>query len=92
MHVIDVVIPVGWVGFWIFWLAAARGVKDGPTRWTRFAGVRVAIILIVLLLLHSKALGRANPADNPWLQGVGLALFVLGLAVAIWARVCLGRN
>jgi protein-S-isoprenylcysteine O-methyltransferase Ste14 len=26
------------------------------------------------------------------LQGIGLALFVLGLALAIWARLYLGRN
>ena len=29
---------------------------------------------------------------NPWLQGIGLAVFLLGLALAIWARVYLGRN
>jgi protein-S-isoprenylcysteine O-methyltransferase Ste14 len=92
MHVIDVVIPVGWVAFWIYWLAAAGSVKEGRTRWTRFAGIRVAVILIVLLLLRSHALGRANPANSLWLQGLGLALFLSGLAVAIWARVYLGRN
>jgi protein-S-isoprenylcysteine O-methyltransferase Ste14 len=92
MRVVDVVILVGWVAFWIYWLAAAGGVKEGRTRWTRFAGIRVAIILIILLLLRSRALGHANPTSNPWLQGVGLAVFVLGLAVAIWARVYLGRN
>jgi protein-S-isoprenylcysteine O-methyltransferase Ste14 len=92
MHVVDVVILVGWVGFWIYWLAAASGVKQGRTRWTRFAGIRVAIILIILLRLRSKAFGHANPTSNPWLQGVGLAVFLLGLAVAIWARVYLGRN
>lgn len=26
------------------------------------------------------------------LQGIGLAIFVLGLALAVWARVYLGRN
>ncbi len=92
MHVVDIAIFVGWVAFWIYWFAAAGGVKEGRTRWARFAGIRVAIILIVLLLLRSKALGHANPANNPWLQAVGLAVFLLGLAVAIWARVFLGRN
>ena len=30
--------------------------------------------------------------NNPWLQGIGLAVFLLGLALAIWARRYLGRN
>ena len=35
--------------------------------------------------------GHATTTD-PWLQGIGLAFFVLGLALAIWARLYLGRN
>jgi protein-S-isoprenylcysteine O-methyltransferase Ste14 len=89
MRVVDVIIGVGWVVFWIYWLAAASDVTEGRTRWTRFTGIRVAIIFVILLLLRSK---DVNPTSNPWLQGVGLAVFVLGLAVAIWARVYLGRN
>lgn len=83
---------VGWVAFWIYWLVAAGGVKAGRTRWARSAGVRVAIILVVLLLLRTRALGHGNLSDNPWREGVGLALFLIGLAVAVWARVTLSRN
>ena len=95
MYVVDVVIFVGWAAFWIYWFAASGGVKPGQTRWTRFAGVRVAIILLVLLLLRLGVFrGRAGHAvvRDPWLQGIGLAMFALGLALAIWARVFLGRN
>jgi protein-S-isoprenylcysteine O-methyltransferase Ste14 len=92
MRVVDIVIFAGWVAFWIYWLVAAGGVKEGRTQWSRFAGVRVAIILILLLLLHSRALGHAKPDHNPWLQAVGLVAFLSGLAVAIWARVFLGQN
>jgi protein-S-isoprenylcysteine O-methyltransferase Ste14 len=92
MHVVDVVIFAGWVGFWVYWLAASTGVKEGRTRWTRLAGIRVAIILIILLLVRSKALGDVRPTANRWLQAVGVPLFLLGLAVAIWSRVYLGRN
>ena len=35
--------------------------------------------------------GHRNSHD-PWLQGIGLAVFLLGLALAVWARVYLGRN
>ena len=57
MYVVDVVIFVGWLAFWIYWLAAAVGVvgvKPGHTGWTRFAGFRVGIILVVLLLVRAR--------------------------------------
>jgi protein-S-isoprenylcysteine O-methyltransferase Ste14 len=92
MHIVDVVILVGWVAFWIYWLAASANVKAGQTRWTRFAGIRVGVILVVLLLLRVRAFKGHVATSSPWLQGIGLAVFVLGLALAIWARVFLGRN
>jgi protein-S-isoprenylcysteine O-methyltransferase Ste14 len=81
MYAVDTAIGVGWLVFWIYWLVAAVRVKAGRTRWARFTGVRVAIILIVLLLLRLKVF-----------KGIGLAIFLLGLALAVWARIYLGRN
>jgi len=92
MHVVDVVILVCWVAFWIYWLAASVGVKAGQNRWTRFAGVRIGMILVLLLLVRVRALKGHAVTNDPWLQGIGLAVFLLGLALAIWARVYLGRN
>ena len=92
MTVVAVVIFVGWLAFWIYWLAASIGVKAGQTRWTRFAGVRLGVILIVLLLLRLRVLNGHTVTSDPWLQGIGLAVFLLGLALSIWARVYLGRN
>ena len=93
MYVIDIVISVCWLAFWIYWIAASVGVKAGRTRWGRFAGVRVAIIIVVLLLLRLGVFkGHHEVTHNPWLQGIGLAIVLLGLALAIWARVYLGRN
>jgi protein-S-isoprenylcysteine O-methyltransferase Ste14 len=92
MDVIDIVIGAGWVAFWLYWLVASIGVKVGQTRWGRFAGIRVVIILVFLLLVRDKALKGHTTIHNPWLQGIGLAVFLLGLALAIWARVYLGRN
>ena len=90
--VVDSVILVVWLGFWIYWLAASVGVKAGQTRWTRFAGVRIGVILIVLLLLHVKAFKTRVATNDPWLEVIGLAVFLSGLALAVWARVYLGRN
>jgi protein-S-isoprenylcysteine O-methyltransferase Ste14 len=94
MRVIDVVILVGWVAFWVYWLVASAGVKAGKNRWTQFAGIRVVAILVVLLLLRLRVFKGHGLAviTNPWLEGIGTALFVLGLALAVWARVYLGRN
>jgi protein-S-isoprenylcysteine O-methyltransferase Ste14 len=92
MHVVDVVIFVCWVAFWIYWLVASTSAKAGQTRWGQFAGIRVGVILIVLLLLRIKAFKSHAATDDPWLQGIGLAIFLLGLGLAIWARVYLGRN
>src|SRR5580693_659430 len=92
MHVVDIVIFLGWLAFWIYWFAMSTRVKAGSTRWGRFAGIRVAAILLVLLVLRVKGFKEHSVTDNPWLQGIGLAIFVLGLALAVWARVYLGRN
>ena len=92
MHAVDIVIGAGWAVFCIYWLAASAGVKAGQTRWTRFAGVRVAIVLVILLLLRLSVFKGQAVTRDPWLQITGLVIFLLGLALAVWARVYLGRN
>lgn len=96
MQVIDTVILAGWIAFWIYWFAASIGVKAGRNNWVRFAGFRAAAILVVLLVLRGRvlkgaAIGHAA-VSNPWLLGIGLSVFMLGLALAVWARMYLGRN
>ncbi len=92
MNAIDIVFLAGWVAFLIYWLAASANVKAGRTRWTQFAGFRVAVVLIVLLLVRLRVLKGHAVVSSPWLQGIGLAIFVLGLGLAIWARIYIGRN
>lgn len=93
MHgVIDLVILILWIGFWIYWLAASANIKAGQTRWAQFAGIRVGGVLVVLLLLRLGVFKGHMTGNGPWLKGIGLALFLLGLALAVWARVYIGRN
>jgi len=93
LKAIDIVIGVGWVVFWAYWLVMAVTAKAGRSRWTQFAVVRVGIILVILVLIRPRFFnGHGAPAGNPWLLGIGLAIFVLGLALAVWARVYLGRS
>lgn len=94
MKAIDIIIGVGWILFWAYWLVMAVTAKAERSRWTQFAGVRVGIILVILLLIQLRVFKgpRAAAIGDPWLLGIGLAIFVLGLALAVWARVYLGRN
>jgi len=97
MRVVDIVIGVGWVIFWVGWFAAAAGAKRGQRgrgNWARFAGVRVELILVVVLLVRLRVLKGhgVGYVRDPVLWGVGLAIWVLGLGLAVWARIYLGRN
>ena len=92
MHAVAIVILVSWGVFWLYWLAASAGVKRGRTRWRRFAGIRVAAALIIILLARARVFRGATITSNPWREGFGLAIFASGLAVAIRARRYLGRN
>jgi protein-S-isoprenylcysteine O-methyltransferase Ste14 len=94
MHVvIDTTIFAVWIAFWFYWLlAASAGVKEGRTRWARFAGARIVLILALIVLVRVRPFKGHLTTSDPWLEGFGLALFLLGLALAVWARVYLGRN
>ncbi len=94
MRVVGLVVTVCWVAFWIFWLVAAASAKASRGRpgWGRFAGARVALLIVIVFL--GRDLGfRSHPAaTGPVLTGIGLALLAAGLALAIWARLYIGRN
>jgi protein-S-isoprenylcysteine O-methyltransferase Ste14 len=92
MRAIDVAIGLCWIIFWVFWLLAAATSKPGQGRWTRCAGFRVAIVVLVLVLVRGVGFRSHSVNNDPVLSGVGLALFVLGLAVAVWARLYIGTN
>lgn len=95
MTVIDLIFLVVWAAFWIYWLAAAVNVKGSRSgsRGSAAMGVRVAVALVVVVLLRTHAItGNSASANGPLLQGLGLGLFGLGLAEAIWSRLYIGRN
>jgi protein-S-isoprenylcysteine O-methyltransferase Ste14 len=94
IHVIEHVIYGLWVLFWLVWLAAALTAKRAAQSRVRpFVGLRIALFVIVVLVSRSGAFkGHHTIVSNPTLQGVGLGLFLVGLGLALWARVYLGRN
>lgn len=92
MQAIGVTIAVGWLAFWVFWFAIAAGAKRTRAYNLSSASIaiRFGIFLLVFFLLRLKAFGGLIP--NPPVQAIGIALWVLGLGVAIWARLYIGRN
>ena len=50
------------------------------------------ILVVVFVLVRAGVFHGHGVHSDPWRAAVGLALFVLGLAFAVWARVHIGRN
>jgi protein-S-isoprenylcysteine O-methyltransferase Ste14 len=91
VRTVDVLVGLGWLAFWLYWLSAAAGVKSGRSRWHRYIGFRIVIALVVVTLLRIPAF-RGHDTRDAVLGAIGVPLFVLGLALAVWARIYLGRN
>ena len=89
-----------WIVFVTFWVVSAWGAKPtarGIER--RGAASRLAITaaIIIFSIASIRYLAwRRVPADmvhvSPVEASIGVAVCSLGIAVAIWARVYLGRN
>ena len=83
------VILIVWGVFWIVWLLAAFSAKQAVSR-RRFrpSGLIVVLSFIVLRVFGAHTLTVRELA----LQVLGVVLFALGLGLAVWARIYLGRN
>ncbi len=79
-----------WVAFWLYWLVSARGAKHGtrPGHARLPAGLVIVGVVVVAHTLHL----RTETVHEAAVQALGAALLALGLAIAVWARVALGRN
>lgn len=93
-----IAIPAMWIVWIGYWLIAARNVKR--TRWRESPAADavhgVPLFLCMVLLLAPRWLPAVLTArlypPGPALPTAGTALVAAGLALAIWARVHLGRN
>jgi protein-S-isoprenylcysteine O-methyltransferase Ste14 len=90
MSALKTSIAVIWVIFWLYWLVSAAGAKHGSRMArTRPPGLLILVVGFVLL----RAVGTNSLAvHSPILEAVGMILLLLGLALAVWARIYLGRN
>jgi protein-S-isoprenylcysteine O-methyltransferase Ste14 len=96
MRVVELVFVSGWGAFWLYWLATALWAKRGHISWAHQLRIRILMISMVaaLLLLFRVGVFPQRYIGNTswWLVGFGSAFFALGLALAVWARVHIGRN
>jgi protein-S-isoprenylcysteine O-methyltransferase Ste14 len=90
MHALKIGIGITWAVFWIGWLAAAFTAKRSTNR-RGFLGPRGIAAIGVVLLVRGVG-GHSLQIHSTVIAVIGTVLFVLGLALAIWARLILGRN
>ena len=95
LHAIfDLIIGASWLVFVVFWFVAARGAKPDVRRSRVNWAFRIVVVGIAIFVrLHFR--GTPHPlrhVPGPAFGAVGTGLCVLGVALAIWARVYLGRN
>ena len=92
------IISACWIAFVAVWLVAAVSTKRTVYRESQAQRLRYWVLLVIayLLLVHGRQLPyplnlRVIPHAAP-IAWAGALLCMTGLAVALWARVILGRN
>ena len=89
MHSLQAAIGITWIVFWVGWVLAASTAKESA-RGRRFPAGGLSVVAVIVLIrvlpngalsIHSRVLGV-----------IGVAVFASGLALAVWARIYLGRN
>jgi protein-S-isoprenylcysteine O-methyltransferase Ste14 len=83
-------IGIAWTFFWVYWLGSAftakastRGVRRLP-----LTGLTALSVFVVIRVFRGGNLA----VHSPVLGAIGAVVFASGIALAIWARVHLGRN
>ena len=92
VQLICAVIP--WLLFSFYWEAAAKNVaaaSSSESKSSRGIHVLLGNLALVLEIVQIRALGRFLPVSYLTIAA-GLAVELIGLSIAIWARRSLGRN
>jgi len=92
MRAVELVFGVGWAAFWVYWIAAAFSMKRGRIPWSREARIRVVLLVVVIVLVRAGVFRGHGVETDAWRVAAGLVLFALGLGLAVWARIHIGRN
>jgi protein-S-isoprenylcysteine O-methyltransferase Ste14 len=90
MQPLKLAIGGAWIVFWIYWLASAASSKESVSGgWrTRLTSVSVVGVFVIAGALRDSSLA----VHSLVLAVIGAVLFAAGIALAVWARLHLGRN
>ena len=101
MAMLHSIIPGLWLLFTAYWLISARFAKrsvGGRTRWWTHIAIRATIVVLIVIAISSAPLrhglraAQAYQAHHTLMAVIGIVLVMLGIALAVWARIELGRN
>jgi protein-S-isoprenylcysteine O-methyltransferase Ste14 len=88
-----------WLVFLVVWLVASAHIKRKASSSARPIVFRLLLIVLVALLIHESLLNHAGRhvhgallSGNQVQAVAGVALCAVGIAIAIWARLCIGQN
>lgn len=90
MSSLKIAIACAWIVFWVYWLVAAANSKEsvGSGRRPGLTGVTALGVFLVIGVLRDRGL----TVHSLVLGAIGILLFACGIALAVWARLHLGRN
>ena len=102
MKIFNLIILILWLVFLVFWLVSATGAKQSVRNgsWWKGALFRLILIAIAFLLLRTPQFepflinieNYENGSSRIVLSSIGVFFCASGIALAIWARVYIGRN
>ena len=90
MNPLKLAIGYAWLIFWVYWLVSAASSKQSVSGgWrTRLTGVTAVGVFVIAGVLRGGGLA----VHSVILSVIGALLFACGIALAVWARLHLGRN
>ena len=90
MQALKTAVGIAWIAFWVYWLVSAFGAKEGRGARRRIPLNGLSALSVIVLLRVFR--GGSLAVHSPVLGAIGVVVFVSGLALAVWARLHLGRN
>jgi protein-S-isoprenylcysteine O-methyltransferase Ste14 len=90
MHALKTAVVIAWIIFWIYWLVSAFGAKQGRGARRRFPLNGLTFLSVIVLVRVFR--GGSWAVHSPVLGAIGAVVFASGIALAVWARLHLGRN
>ena len=101
MTVYSGLIKALWLVLFAYWMIAAISAKRNAGRRLRWKenGIRLGVIMLIVIALraipglrHSLRNAQAHMSGSLLIGAIGVVICALGVGLALWARVHLGRN